>query len=76
MHRSLRRLLAKLDELAEKGLCSHQSRLLFVNDGSSDTTRDRLAALRQQDGRVCFLSLSTNCGHQNALLAGMLYAKD
>lgn len=70
------RLLAKLDELAEKGLCSPQSRLLFVNDGSSDTTRDRLAALRRKDGRVCFLSLSTNCGHQNALLAGMLYAKD
>mgnify|MGYP002429418831 CR=1 FL=1 len=71
-----RRLLEKLDELAQKGLCSPKSRLLFVNDGSSDTTRDRLAALRQKDGRVCFLSLSTNCGHQNALLAGMLYAKE
>lgn len=70
------RLLEKLDDLAGKGLCSPKSRLLFVNDGSSDTTRDRLVALRKRDARVCFLSLSTNCGHQNALLAGMLYAKD
>lgn len=69
-------LLAKLDDLARKGLCSPQSRLLFVNDGSTDATRDMLAKLRKRDERVCFLSLSTNCGHQNALLAGMLYAKD
>ncbi len=69
-------LLKKLDELVAKGLCGVQSRLMFVNDGSADKTRDKLAALHTQDARVCFLSLSANCGHQNALLAGMLYAKD
>jgi len=69
-------LLSKLDELQAKDLCAPNSRILFVNDGSKDRTRDMLAQLHAQNERIGFLSLSTNCGHQNALLAGMLYAKD
>lgn len=69
-------LLKKLDELQTKELCSPHSRILFVNDGSKDRTRDMLMRLHQQNERIGFLSLSTNCGHQNALLAGMMYAKD
>ena len=69
-------LLKKLEQLQQKGLCSADSRVLFVNDGSADRTRDMLMQLHEQDERVAFLSLSTNCGHQNALLVGMLYAKD
>ena len=69
-------LLGKLDQLKEQGLCAPNSRILFVNDGSADRTRDLLMELHEKYEPVDFLSLSTNCGHQNALLAGMLYAKD
>lgn len=69
-------LLGKLNQLKEQGLCAPNSRILFVNDGSADRTRDLLMELHEQYEMVDFLSLSTNCGHQNALLAGMLYAKD
>ena len=69
-------LMGKLDQLKEQGLCAPNSRILFVNDGSADRTRDLLMELHEKYEPVDFLSLSTNCGHQNALLAGMLYAKD
>lgn len=69
-------LMGKLDQLKEQGLCAPNSRILFVNDGSADCTRDLLMELHEKYEPVDFLSLSTNCGHQNALLAGMLYAKD
>lgn len=71
-----RRLNEKMDELIAKGLCAENSRVLFVNDGSKDKTRDMLCELHQQNPRFSFLSLSTNCGHQNALMAGMMQAKD
>ncbi len=71
------RLDQKLDSLTQKGLCAPDSQVIFVNDGSRDKTRDMLAQLHaDKPERFSFLSLSTNCGHQNALLAGMLYAKD
>ena len=69
-------LLGKLDQLKEQGLCAPNSRFLFVNVGSADRKRDLLMVLHEKYEPVDFLSLSTNCGHQNALLAGMLYAKD
>jgi glycosyltransferase involved in cell wall biosynthesis len=46
-------------------------RLVFVDDGSTDETLDRLNALAQQDGRVLVYSLSRNFGHQVALSAGL-----
>jgi len=48
---------------------------LFVNDGSSDHTDEVLAALRSQDGRVRYLVMSRNFGHQGALTAGLAFAE-
>ncbi|HEV3003312.1 MAG TPA: glycosyltransferase family 2 protein [Pirellulales bacterium] len=48
---------------------------LFVDDGSHDETMAVLDALRQRDGRVRFLSLSRNFGHQAALSAGLEHAE-
>ena len=69
-------LLKKMEDLQSKDLCSRGSRILFVNDGSADHTPELLEQLCQKDERLAYLSLSANCGHQNALLAGMLYAKE
>jgi dolichol-phosphate mannosyltransferase len=48
--------------------------ILFVNDGSGDATLDVLERLYQQDGRVSYISLSRNFGHQSALAAGLDHA--
>ena len=66
---------AKVDELVEAGKVSDSSRVMFVNDGSKDTTWDILTSLTEQDKRYCAISLSRNRGHQNALIAGLMEAK-
>ncbi len=66
---------AKLDELVEAGKISDKSRVMFVNDGSKDSTWDILSSLTEENPRYSAISLSRNRGHQNALIAGLLEAK-
>lgn len=66
---------AKIDELVRAGKISDDSRVMFVNDGSKDTTWDILSSLSEEDSRYCAISLSRNRGHQNALIAGLMEAK-
>lgn len=66
---------AKIDELVEAGKIDDKSRVMFVNDGSKDTTWDILSSLSEEDPRYCAISLSRNRGHQNALIAGLMEAK-
>ena len=68
--------LNKLHELAEKKLASENSRIMFVNDGSSDGTWDIIRALAASDEHYIGISQSRNRGHQNAVLAGLMEAKD
>lgn len=68
--------LNKLHELAEKKLISENSRIMFVNDGSSDGTWDIIRALAASDEHYIGISQSRNRGHQNAVLAGLMEAKD
>lgn len=66
---------AKIDELVEAGKISDKSRVMFVNDGSKDSTWDILTSLTEEDTRYAAISLSRNRGHQNALIAGLMEAK-
>ena len=66
---------AKLEELIAADKISGKSRVLFVNDGSKDTTWDILTKLCEEDEKYCAISLSRNRGHQNALIAGLMEAK-
>ena len=68
--------LNKLKQLAEAGKISASSRILFVNDGSKDRTWDIIRDLAREDGRYIGISQSRNRGHQNAVLAGLMEAKD
>ncbi len=68
--------LQKLQDLTDKGLISPRSRVLFVNDGSGDKTWDIICDLSRQDERFTGISQSRNRGHQNAVLAGLMEAKD
>lgn len=67
-------MLDKLDGFIRCGRISEESRILFVNDGSSDDTWDVICGLHEKDPRLCGISLSHNAGEQNACLAGMFTA--
>lgn len=67
--------LAKLQELKERQLANENSRMLFVDDGSSDDTWEVIEALAAECSSVVGIRLSRNRGHQNALLAGLMQAR-
>ena len=68
--------LAKINELTEKKLIAPESRVLFVNDGSKDSTWEIIKELAADDEHFMGISQSRNRGHQNAVLAGLMEAKD
>lgn len=68
--------LNKLDEFAKKEKISENSRILFVNDGSTDSTWEIICSLAEKDNRFLGISQSRNRGHQSSLLAGLMEAKD
>ncbi len=68
--------LEKINSLSEKGKISSESRILFVNDGSKDKTWEIISELSKQDCHYIGISQSRNRGHQNAVLAGLMEAKD
>lgn len=68
--------LKKITDLAEKGKISQDSRILFVNDGSKDNTWNIIRDLANADPHYIGISQSRNRGHQNAVLAGLMEAKD
>lgn len=70
------RLQEKLGEMMVSGIISDHSRILFIDDGSNDTTWHIIDNLHKGNSLVCGLKLSHNQGHQNALLAGLNTAKE
>lgn len=68
--------LNKILELSAAGKISPDSRVLFVNDGSKDKTWEIICALSEKDEHFIGISQSRNRGHQNAVLAGLMEAKD
>lgn len=69
-----RRLLALLAQMQERNLVDARSAIYYVDDGSRDRTWSIIDELSRGDGRVKGIKLSRNCGHQNALLAGLMTA--
>ncbi len=69
-------LLEKLRDMVGRGIVSKDSRIVFVDDGSSDSTWDIIEKKAEESVEVTGLKLSHNQGHQNALFAGMMYAKN
>lgn len=68
--------LDELNDLIKKEKISCDSRILFVNDGSKDATWKLIQELSQRDEHFIGISQSRNRGHQNAVLAGLMEAKD
>mgnify|MGYP002747986051 FL=1 len=71
-----RRLKEKYEALIEKGKISPDSKVLYVNDGSKDNTWEMIRDIHNNDKMFRGLCLSRNRGHQNAVLAGLMQAKE
>ncbi len=70
-------LRGTIDDLVSKGKVSEDSYVLFVNDGSKDRTWELIEeAHKEHPQRVFGVKLAGNVGHQFALTAGLLTAKD
>lgn len=73
---SVKEVKKKLEELVLAGKISDRSKALFVNDGSKDNTLKMLHDYASKDDTFAVVSLSSNRGHQNAIMAGMMVAKE
>ena len=71
-----RRLKEKMTALLTAGKIAEGSRVLFVDDGSRDATWRLISELHESDALFAGVKLSRNRGHQNALLAGLMTAKE
>lgn len=67
---------AEIDDLRSKGKIAAGSHILFVNDGSKDNTWELIKELASSDSVYTGASLSRNRGHQNALLGGLMEARE
>ena len=68
--------LDELQSLIEEKAISRLSRILFVNDGSKDQTWEMIKRYSEENELIEGISQSRNRGHQNAVLAGLMEAKD
>ncbi|MBQ7082867.1 MAG: glycosyltransferase family 2 protein [Oscillospiraceae bacterium] len=73
---TVRRLTDKLHRMCQKGLVAEDSRILLVDDGSRDRTWELICRFHEENPAVSGLKLSRNRGHQNALVAGLMTAKE
>ena len=73
---TIKRLTIKLAKLIRAGKASIDSRMIFVDDGSKDKTWEIIEQFHQENRFVGGVKLSRNRGHQNALLAGLMTAKE
>lgn len=71
-----KRLLEKVNKMIKDGKVSSKSKILFVNDGSKDKTWSIIEELYRRNNIFSGVNLSKNRGHQNALLAGLMVAKE
>jgi len=67
-----RELSRILKGLVSEGKISSSSYILFVDDGSQDKTWAQIESLSDKNNDVNGLKLAKNCGHQNALFAGLM----
>ena len=68
--------LEKINHLIAAEKIAESSRILFVNDGSKDETWNIIKKLSDEDEHFIGICQSRNRGHQNAVLAGLMEAKD
>lgn len=76
LRQSVERLTQLFERMISQGLIAEDSMMVFVNDGSRDRTWQIISELHQENHFVRGVNLARNVGHQNAIMAGMMTAKD
>lgn len=76
LRHSVERLTALFKRMMSEGLIDEDSMMVFVNDGSKDSTWQIISELHRENPLVRGINLARNVGHQNAIMAGMMTAKD
>ena len=76
LRHSVQRLTALFERMIAERLISDDSMMVFVNDGSSDRTWSLIKELHAENKFVKGINMSRNVGHQNAIMAGMMTARD
>ena len=76
LNETTKRLTKKIDDLINNKKISKDSRIMFVDDGSKDKTWNLIEKYSEDNKLVTGVKLSRNRGHQNALLAGLMTAKE
>lgn len=76
LHETSKRLYEKISTMIKNNTISKDSKIMFVNDGSKDRTWSIIEELHEKDKMFSGVNLSRNKGHQNALLAGLMTAKE
>ncbi len=68
--------VGKITQLIQSKMISPKSRIVYVNDGSKDTTWELIQQFARESKYVTGLSQSRNRGHQNAVYAGLMESKN
>ena len=76
LRHSVERLTALFERMISEGLISADSMMVFVNDGSRDRTWQMIRELHDENKYVRGINMSRNVGHQNAIMAGMMTARE
>ena len=76
LHHSVERLTALFEQMIADGQISSDSMMVFVNDGSRDHTWQLIKELHATNKYVRGINLARNVGHQNAIMAGMMTARE
>ena len=76
LRHSVEQLTALFERMIAEGLISKDSMMVFVNDGSRDRTWEIIRELHAENPFVRGINMSRNVGHQNAIMAGMMTARE
>lgn len=76
LEETTRQLKEKMEYLIKDKKISKESRVMYVNDGSKDNTWKMIEEISEKEKLFTGISLSRNRGHQNALLGGLMTAKN
>ena len=71
-----KRLTNKITKMIDDKIISKKSKIMYVNDGSKDNTWSLIEKLNKENNYIVGVKLSKNRGHQNALFAGLMTAKE
>lgn len=76
LNETTRQLKEKMETLIKNKKISSKSKVMYVNDGSKDKTWELIKDINKKEKLFTGISLSRNRGHQNALLGGLMTAKN